>query len=118
MSNHIPDNNLMELVDSVATAYSNFVMSRSKPYKDKCYQVWQHEKAKLQAIADSLEWISVEDRLPDESLDTIWIWDSKNKRKRKQTHEWGWKLWFETFPYYTHWMPEFEPNPPTEVSGE
>lgn len=77
--------------------------------QDMIIQDLRRENAKLRALVP--QWISVDDRLPEQGEEAICIAADGDMMIGKYT-EWGWM-----FPCYfeelTHWMPI--PEPPKEV---
>ena len=68
-----------------------------------------------------MEWISVNDKLPDESAAPLWIYVNGRASVGRYEGRWGWYDLVEEitidanrFPV-THWMPLSEPEPPQEV---
>jgi len=68
-----------------------------------------------------MEWISVEDRLPDENGPVLVVVNGCVEERGfigfmpdKKTPLWGRSRWADDWDYVTHWMPL--PEPPKEVS--
>ena len=74
-------------------------------------------KAKIQAIADSLDWIRVEDRLPEDDVEEIWCWDKETwSRFILDKPNMGWKRWFNAVDYVSLWA--YLPKPPVRKDDE
>lgn len=113
MKDKKPSEELMELVFRLCKLELDFYKETHDYYvRQRILDEQADIKAKIQKIADSLDWISVEDRLPDNKEDCL-VCDEYGQ----QFIAW-WdydeKLWVhQDYPHrFTHWKEK--PKPPVK----
>lgn len=110
-----------------ATVGANITVDRGELLKALAYDRDQYAKGYGDGYQDgkrdALEWISVEDALPKNELETYWVYTSvgsqhscrwtNNQFGLGVSDKWGWSIFdIPQYTVITHWMPL--PKPPNE----